>query len=78
MNEARQCTCGQWFSDTGRGHTTCKTCRTRRPATSVRRRATRATRATRTHQPAWGSQAWQEARGGLLGGYETDETYCPD
>lgn len=25
-----------------------------------------------------GSLRWAEERGGLIGGYETDDTYCPD
>jgi hypothetical protein len=69
MNEAKQCACGQWFSDTGRGHTTCKPCRNkpvRRPRRLGRRR------------PVSGSLEWAEQRGGLIGGYETDDTYCPD
>ena len=56
MNEARQCACGLWFSDTGRGHTTCKTCRQKpRPKTRRPRRGTR--------QPVPGSAEWAETRG---------------
>ena len=32
----------------------------------------------RNRRPAAGSQEWAESRGGLIGGYETDDTYCPD
>jgi hypothetical protein len=32
----------------------------------------------KARRPAPGSQQWAEERGGLIGGYETDETYCPD
>jgi hypothetical protein len=36
----------------------------------------RARRRGRRARP--GSLEWAESRGGLIGGYETDETYCPD
>ena len=32
----------------------------------------------RKARPAAGTQQWAEERGGLIGGYETDDTYCPD
>jgi hypothetical protein len=70
VNLAKQCACGQWFSDTGRGHTACKTCRIVAAAKAERRRR-RAPRTT-TRRATPGTLEWAEARGGLIGGYEED------
>lgn len=40
--------------------------------------AKRARRKPRKARAVPGSLEWAEARGGLIGGYETDDTYCPD
>ena len=43
--------------------------------------AVQAKQRRRRHSPAHatpGSQWWAEERGGLIGGHETDDTYCPD
>lgn len=69
MNNATQCSCGTWWSDTGRGHTACRVCR----ATAQLKRKKAALRKPRTPRyPAPGTLEWAEARGGLIGGYETD------
>jgi len=64
--------CGEWFNVHASG--LCKACR--QPGNCEQTTARKSRKRTRT--PAPGSLEWAEARGGLIGGYETDDSYSGD
>jgi hypothetical protein len=63
MNIAKLCNCGKWWSDTGRGHTSCKDCRMAQRHQAERK----ASRKRARREPVYGSAAWAETCGDNLG-----------